>query len=93
MISAWAVPLVMMVPFYIPVFAVVQAIGTANNIMSHLGYELFPKWLLRVPLLKWINTATFHSLHHTEFRGNYGLFFRFWDRILGTELPTYEKAF
>jgi hypothetical protein len=24
-----------------------------------------------VPLLRWVNTSTFHSLHHTRLRGNY----------------------
>jgi 3-ketosteroid 9alpha-monooxygenase subunit B len=46
-----------------------------------------------VPGLRWINTATFHSLHHTGFHGNYGLFTRVWDRLFGTELPGYERAF
>jgi sterol desaturase/sphingolipid hydroxylase (fatty acid hydroxylase superfamily) len=92
-LSAWAAPMVMLVPLYLPVFGLVQVIGTANNVMSHLGYELLPRWLLRVPGLRWMNTATFHSQHHTRFNGNYGLFFRFWDRLLGTELPGYEAAF
>ena len=25
--------------------------------------------------------------------GNYALFFRFWDRLLGTEVPEYEQRF
>jgi Delta7-sterol 5-desaturase len=44
-------------------------------------------------VLRWINTSTFHNLHHTSSRGNYGLMFRLWDRLLGTELPDYEKRF
>lgn len=93
LLSLWVVPVVLWVPLYLPVFGVAQVIGTANNVMSHLGYELLPRWLLRVPGLRWMNTATFHSLHHTTLRGNYGLFFRFWDRLLGTEVPGYEEAF
>jgi sterol desaturase/sphingolipid hydroxylase (fatty acid hydroxylase superfamily) len=72
---------------------VLQGVGLANNLMSHLGYEFLPRWLLRMPLLRWINTATFHNLHHTSFHGNYGLMFRFWDRMLGTELDNYEQKF
>jgi sterol desaturase/sphingolipid hydroxylase (fatty acid hydroxylase superfamily) len=92
-LSGWVVPVVMLVPLPLPVFGLVQVIGTANNVMSHLGYEFLPRWLLRVPGLRWMNTATFHSLHHTRFNGNYGLFFRFWDRLFGTEVPEYEAAF
>ena len=70
---------------YMELLGVLQAIGLANNVMSHLGYELLPRWLLRVPLLRWVNTSTFHNLHHTSLRGNYALMFRGWDRLLGTQ--------
>ena len=33
------------------------------------------------------------NLHHSTLQGNYSLFFRWWDRLLGTEVPTYEKTF
>ncbi len=92
-LGAWVLPMVLVVPMFIPMLGVLHAIGLANNVMSHLGYEFFPRWLLRVPLLRWVNTSTFHNLHHTSFRGNYGLMFRFWDRMLGTELPNYESTF
>jgi sterol desaturase/sphingolipid hydroxylase (fatty acid hydroxylase superfamily) len=93
LLGAWVIPVVIWVPIYLPMLGVMQGIGMANNLMSHLGYEFLPRWLLRVPLLKWMNTATFHNIHHTSFHGNYGLMFRFWDRMLGTELEGYEKRF
>ncbi len=92
-LGAWVIPVLLFVPIYLPMLGAIQAIGLANNVMSHLGYEFFPRWLLRVPLLRWINTSTFHNLHHTSSRGNYALMFRFWDRMLNTELPNYESAF
>lgn len=92
-LGAWILPVALFVPIYIPMLAALHAIGLANNLMSHLGYELFPKALLRTPVLKWINTSTFHNMHHSSFNGNYGLMFRFWDRLLGTELKNYESAF
>jgi sterol desaturase/sphingolipid hydroxylase (fatty acid hydroxylase superfamily) len=92
-LGAWVLPLVLVVPIYLPMLGVLQGVGLANNLMSHLGYEFLPRWLLRMPLLRWINTATFHNLHHTSFHGNYGLMFRFWDRMLGTELDNYEQKF
>ncbi len=92
-LGAWALPVALFVPVYLPMLGALHAVGLANNVMSHLGYEFFPRWLLRVPLLRWINTSTFHNLHHSSFKGNYALMFRFWDRMLGTELPNYEKVF
>lgn len=81
------------VPIYLPMLGALHGVGLANNVMSHLGYEFLPRGLLRVPGLRWINTSTFHNLHHTSFTGNYALMFRFWDRLLGTELPNYEHKF
>ena len=92
-LGAWIIPAALLVPIYAPLLGVLQVIGLANNVMAHLGYELLPRWLLRVPLLRQMNTATFHSLHHSQFHGNYGLLFRFWDRLFGTEVPGYEAAF
>ena len=93
LLGAWVLPCVLLVPIYVPLLGVLQGIGLANNVLSHLGYELYPRWLLRVPLLRWANTATFHSLHHTRLRGNYGLMSRVWDRWLGTEIPDYDAHF
>lgn len=91
--GAWILPVVLYVPIYIPMLGLLQGIGLANNVMSHLGYEFLPRWLIRVPGLRWMNTSTFHNLHHTSLNGNYGLMFRFWDRQLGTELDNYESKF
>jgi sterol desaturase/sphingolipid hydroxylase (fatty acid hydroxylase superfamily) len=87
------IPVIFFVPLYLPLLGLAQAIGLANNVMSHLGYEFLPRWYNRIPPFRWLNTATFHSLHHTELRGNYGLMFRIWDQWLGTELPGYDRAF
>jgi sterol desaturase/sphingolipid hydroxylase (fatty acid hydroxylase superfamily) len=86
-------PVLFLVPIYLPVLGLLQVVGLANNIMSHLGYEFLPRWYARIPPFRWLNTATFHSLHHTTLNGNYGLFFRVWDRMLGTEVPEYETTF
>ncbi|MFZ6184456.1 sterol desaturase family protein [Nannocystis pusilla] len=92
-LGAWSIPLLMFVPLYIPVLAALQIVGLVNNIVAHLGYEFMPRWFIRVPPLKWLTTSTYHNLHHTRFSGNYALFFRFWDRLLGTEVPDYEQKF
>lgn len=56
----------------------------AFNVYGHLGYELFPPRFYQHPLGKWINTSVYHNLHHHWGRGNYGLYFTFWDRWMGT---------
>lgn len=93
LLGIWIVPAALLLPVPMTALGVLQGIGLANNVMAHLGYEFLPRWILRVPLLRWTNTATFHSLHHTRSRGNFGLHSRIWDRLFGTELPEYEQVF
>ncbi len=92
-LGAWVVPAAVFLPIPMAAVGFLQVFGLANNVMSHLGYEFLPRWILRVPLLRWTNTATFHSLHHTRSRGNFGLHTRLWDRLFGTEIADYEQVF
>ncbi|WP_347157303.1 sterol desaturase family protein [Pontibacter chitinilyticus] len=65
---------------------------TVYNVYGHLGYEIYPAWLVNSRLGKWLNTSTNHNMHHKYFRGNYGLYCRFWDELLQTTHPNYDKA-
>jgi sterol desaturase/sphingolipid hydroxylase (fatty acid hydroxylase superfamily) len=63
------------------------------NVYGHLGYELYPKNFNRHWLGKWINTSVSHNQHHQYFKGNYGLYFTFWDRIMNTMRVDYDQRF
>jgi sterol desaturase/sphingolipid hydroxylase (fatty acid hydroxylase superfamily) len=63
------------------------------NIYGHLGWELYPKGFSKSIIGKWINTSVNHNQHHKYFKGNYGLYFLFWDRIMGTIRDDYDEAF
>ena len=63
------------------------------NVYGHLGFEIAPKWFRRSFLFELMNTSVHHNLHHEKFRGNYGLYFRVWDRIMHTENPNYVKEY
>lgn len=63
------------------------------NVLGHCGYEVFPRWLLRSPLGCVLNSITHHSQHHEKFQANYGLYFNYWDRLMGTNHRDYEKRF
>jgi ring-1,2-phenylacetyl-CoA epoxidase subunit PaaE len=91
-LTLWILPLVMIMPVSMTVLGVVQVLGIFNNLKSHLGYELFPKFF-SLPPFNFLVTATNHSLHHTQYNGNYALFFRFWDVVCGTELKATGSAF
>lgn len=63
------------------------------NVYGHLGYEIAPKWFRHTWAFEILNTSVHHNLHHSKFKGNYGLYFRFWDRLMKTENPDYVKEY
>ncbi|MBS1555046.1 MAG: sterol desaturase family protein [Bacteroidetes bacterium] len=63
------------------------------NVIGHLGYEIFPKRFSSSVWFNWLNTSTHHNLHHAHSKGNFGLYFNFWDRWMGTNDCSYRKTF
>jgi sterol desaturase/sphingolipid hydroxylase (fatty acid hydroxylase superfamily) len=63
------------------------------NVYGHLGWELYPKGFAKSKIGKWINTSVNHNQHHQYFKGNYGLYFLWWDRWFKTIRPDYEIQF
>ncbi len=63
------------------------------NVYGHLGWEVYPGNFHRTRIGKWINTSVNHNQHHQYFKGNYGLYFLFWDRVLGTIRSDYNDRF
>lgn len=77
--------LVFLVPIHVAALGLVLAIMTIMGVTNHMGWEMFPRRLVHGRLGNWLITATHHQRHHDEYRGNYGLYFRFWDRMCGTD--------
>ncbi len=65
----------------------------ARNVLGHCGYELMPKGMTRHPLFKWLTSVTHHDLHHATSAYNFGLYFSYWDKWMGTEHPEYMAHF
>jgi sterol desaturase/sphingolipid hydroxylase (fatty acid hydroxylase superfamily) len=88
---------IVLIPFILPVHPL--AIGLfllfmmMYNVYGHLGYELYPRGFSKSVVGKWINTSVNHNLHHEHVKGNYGLYFLFWDRMIGTLHPQYDHYF
>jgi ring-1,2-phenylacetyl-CoA epoxidase subunit PaaE len=81
-------------PFLLPLnFGVIlawQMFSQLNNVLHHLGYEVYPKGWVKFPLLKYKAASTHHNMHHQLFNGNYSLYFTWWDKWMGTEFKDYE---
>lgn len=81
------------VPLSIEVIGSFMTFMVVRNALGHSGVEVFPADRKREPLLAWSTTVTHHDLHHELGRGNYGLYFTFWDRVMKTETPRYVEYF
>lgn len=81
------------VPIHVTHLVIFFLIMIVYNVYGHLGYELYPKGFSKSRVGKWINTSVNHNQHHQYFKGNYGLYFLFWDRVLGTIRKDYDERF
>jgi Delta7-sterol 5-desaturase len=91
LLAAWIFPVSFVIPLYVPALGAFQVWGLLNNIKAHLGYELYPASFNR-SWLRFFTASTHHNMHHSKFKGNYGLHFRFWDTICGTEFDDYNTT-
>ena len=64
-----------------------------RNAIGHCGYELFPSLRSGRPMFDWMTSVTHHDLHHAQAGWNFGLYFTWWDRMMGTEHPLYHEKF
>ncbi len=77
--------LVFFIPVHVGVLGMVLGIMTLMGVTNHMGWEMFPKWLVHSRVGNWVITASHHQRHHDAYRCNYGLYFRFWDRLCRTD--------
>lgn len=94
LLQALFLPLLLLVlPIQLFVLIIHLTIMTFSSVINHLDIEIYPQGFHKKRLGKWLIGATHHSLHHKQFRYNYGLYFTFWDKWEKTESPSFEKLF
>lgn len=84
---------VILMPIHPFAFATFMGWQILNNVLGHTGYEFYPRGLMKTGLKLFLNTPTNHAMHHEKMRGNYGLYFNIWDRLMGTNHTDYEQRF
>ena len=82
-----------LIPFHISALTVFLIFMTLYNAYGHLGFELYPKNFYKTWIGRWLNTSVAHNQHHEKFKGNYGLYFLFWDRWMGTLRSDYASQY
>jgi sterol desaturase/sphingolipid hydroxylase (fatty acid hydroxylase superfamily) len=81
----------LVVPMHEGAIAVFLVHMIVRNAIGHCAHELLPwRWTPR-GWLRWITPVSHHHFHHARNRGNFGLYFSWWDRWCGTEDPEYLR--
>ncbi len=77
--------LVFLIPVHVAVLGLVLLTMTVMGVTNHMGWELFPRRLVHSRVGHWLITASHHHRHHEHYQCNYGLYFRVWDHLCGTD--------
>ncbi|HWV12102.1 MAG TPA: sterol desaturase family protein [Sphingobium sp.] len=77
--------LVFLIPIHVVALGCVLTIMTVMGVSNHMGWEMFPRWMVQGRAGRWLITASHHQRHHEQYSCNYGLYFRVWDRLCGTD--------
>jgi sterol desaturase/sphingolipid hydroxylase (fatty acid hydroxylase superfamily) len=94
LLQAVFLPVVLMLlPVHYYIIIIQLTIMTVSSVINHLDIEIYPQKFNKNVIGKWLIGATHHSLHHKQFKFNFGLYFTFWDKIKKTESPVYDKLF
>lgn len=84
-INALFLPIIVVImPLHPLIIFCFMLLMTLVNIMGHAGFEFFSNRFVNSTIGKWSNAVQHHNYHHEHSDGNYGLYFTFWDRWMGT---------
>jgi len=81
------------VPVQEHVLALFMLHQVLRNVHGHAAVESLPRGFARHWFWGRFTSTTHHHLHHENAQGNYGLWFTWWDRLLGTERADYLQRF
>jgi sterol desaturase/sphingolipid hydroxylase (fatty acid hydroxylase superfamily) len=84
---------IIFLPMHLYVLLLQLSIMTFSSVINHLEIEVYPSKFNNNFIGKWMIGATHHSLHHKQFKYNFGLYFTFWDKWKKTESPKFNELF
>jgi len=89
--ALFLIGIVFVIPLhFITVIAVLMTM-TVWAVVNHLGIDRLPLAFPHDWLGRWFIGPAHHSTHHLKYTLHYGLYFTFWDKLLGTQDPNYGQ--
>ena len=89
--AMFLVAVVCLIPLHLGTILAVLTTMTIWAVVNHLGLEQLPVRFPHHWFGRWIIGPAHHSVHHVHQDQHFGLYFTFWDRVLGTEDPAYAR--
>jgi sterol desaturase/sphingolipid hydroxylase (fatty acid hydroxylase superfamily) len=80
----------LVIPLHIGVLIAVLLTMSTWAMGNHLGFPIVPDSFISRYLGRWFIGSAHHLIHHQKLNRHYGLYFTFWDKLLGTQDPEYE---
>lgn len=89
--SLFLVGIIFVLPLHFFTLVAVLTTMTVWAALNHLGIDRLPASFPHHWLGRWFIGPAHHSVHHLKYTTHYGLYFTFWDTLLGTDDPSYKK--
>lgn len=90
--SLFLIAIVFILPLHFITVIAILITMTVWAVVNHLGLDLLAPSFPHHWLGRWFIGPAHHSIHHDRYRLHYGLYFTFWDRLLGTNDPSYDQS-
>jgi sterol desaturase/sphingolipid hydroxylase (fatty acid hydroxylase superfamily) len=90
--AVFLISIVFIIPLHFITLVAILSTMTVWAVVNHLGTDRLPATFPHHWLGSWIIGPVHHSIHHLKYRVHFGLYFTFWDRLLGTQDPKYVES-
>jgi Delta7-sterol 5-desaturase len=91
--ALFLIAIVFVIPLHFITLIAVLTTMTIWAVVNHLGIDRLPITFPHHWLGRWFIGPAHHSIHHLKYKLHYGLYFTFWDKLLGTQDSDYERDF
>ncbi len=81
------------IPLHLSVLIAILLTMTVWAMGNHLGCHIVPRSPQSRWWGQWCIGSAHHLVHHSRYTHHFGLYFTFWDRIMGTQDAIYEATF
>jgi sterol desaturase/sphingolipid hydroxylase (fatty acid hydroxylase superfamily) len=80
--------IVLIMPLHFAVLGAILMTMTLWSVFNHLGFERSSSSAIAALLGRAFIGSRHHLIHHRQYKVHYGLYFTFWDKLLGTQDPS-----